>query len=95
MKRAKFSGLNDGIECGDGGFAVGDGTDQAGFVDGGNGGQAYAALFDAGIGTPEAALRLIDAAAKAAETEKARAQAEREAAAVLAAANPTSAEGQA
>jgi N utilization substance protein A len=48
-----------------------------------------------GIGTPEAALRLIDAAAKAAETEKARAQAEREAAAVLAAANPTSAEGQA
>jgi len=37
-----------------------------------------------GIGTPEAALRVIDAAAKAAEVEKARVQAEREAAAAAA-----------
>jgi N utilization substance protein A len=39
-----------------------------------------------GIGTPEAALRIIDAAAKAAEVEKAKAQAEREAAAAAQAA---------
>jgi N utilization substance protein A len=46
-----------------------------------------------GIGTPEAALRLIDAAAKAAEVEKARLQAEREAAAAMAAAeHPAEAE---
>jgi transcription termination/antitermination protein NusA len=47
-----------------------------------------------GVGNPEAALHLIDAAARAAELEKARAQAEREATAA-ASASPVSVEEQA